>query len=315
MNREIPKDRMQFDVVIVGAGPAGLSVAIRLKQLAREHNHDIDVCIVEKGSEVGAHIISGAIIDPKALTELIPHWQESGAPLICKVKEDRFMFLTKNKAFKLPMPPSLSNQGNYIVSLGLVCRWLADQAENMGVEIYSGFAATEILYHADGSVKGIVTGDKGVGSDGQPTNLYQPGMELLAQQTVFAEGCRGSLTEILLQKLDLAKNSDVQTYALGLKEIWEVPESQYQEGLVMHTIGWPLPTDTYGGSFMHHAQDNKIYIGMSWAWIIKILICRRLKNFNDTNITQKSKNILLGGVEFLMEQGLLPKAGYKVYQN
>ncbi|MCV2503002.1 MAG: electron transfer flavoprotein-ubiquinone oxidoreductase [Neisseriaceae bacterium] len=261
MSQDIVRDSMQFDVVIVGAGPSGLSAAIRLKQLAQEQNKEINICVVEKGSEVGAHIISGAIMDPKAITELIPNWKDLGAPLTCEVKQDRLMFLTKNKAFKLPTPPSFHNENNYIIGLGLVCKWLAEQAENMGVEIYPGFPAAEVLYHEDGTVKGILTGDMGVGADGKPTDAYQPGMELLAQQTIFSEGCRGSLTKTLLRKFNLDKDSDVQTYGIGIKEIWEVPENQHQEGLVMHTVGWPLPMNVYGGSFMYHMQDNKIYIG------------------------------------------------------
>ncbi|QRN41108.1 MAG: FAD-binding protein [Neisseriaceae bacterium] len=261
MGQDIIRDSMQFDVVVVGAGPAGLSAAIRLKQLAQEQDREITICIVEKGSEVGGHIISGAVMDPKAITELIPNWKDLGAPLTCEVKQDRLMFLTKNKAFKLPTPPAFRNKNNYIISLSLVCKWLAEQAENMGVEIYPGFSATEILYHKDGTVKGILTGDMGVGVDGKPTDAYQPGMELLAQQTIFSEGCRGNLTKTLLKKFNLDKDSDLQTYGIGIKEIWEVSEEVHQEGLVMHTIGWPLPMSVYGGSFMYHMQNNKIYIG------------------------------------------------------
>lgn len=258
----IERDQMQFDVVIVGAGPSGLSAAIRLKQLAEKNGREISVCVVEKGSEVGAHILSGAVMDPIAISELIPDWKEKGAPLTCEVKEDRVLLLTQNKAYKVPTPPTLNNHGNYIISLGLVCRWLAEQAESLGVEIYPGFAATEVLYHEDGSVKGIATGNMGIGKDGEPTDQFQPGMELLAQQTIFAEGCRGSLSKTIIQKFQLDKDVQPQTHGIGIKEVWEVPPKQHQQGLVIHTVGWPCDSKTYGGAFVYHFEDNKVVLGL-----------------------------------------------------
>lgn len=262
MSEPIERDQMSFDVVIVGAGPAGLTAAIRLKQLAQSAGREISVCVVEKGSEVGAHILAGAVIDPVALDELLPDWKERGAPLTCAVQEDRLVFLTQNKAVKLPTPPYFVNHGNYIASLGQLCRWLAEQAEALGVEIYPGFAAAEVLFHEDGSVKGIATGDMGIGRDGTPTDNFQPGMELLAQQTLFAEGCRGSLSKSLIARLRLDKDAQPQTYGIGIKEIWEVPPQNHRQGLVMHTVGWPLDSKTYGGSFVYHWENNRIALGV-----------------------------------------------------
>lgn len=261
MTENTTRDSMQYDVVIVGAGVAGLSAAIRLKQLAAAAGGEISVCVVEKGSEVGAHILSGAVFNPKALNELLPDWQERGAPLTQPVGEERLLYLTRQSALRLPLPPSFHNQGNYIISLGLLCRWLAEQAEALGVEIYPGFAAAEVLYHANGSVKGIATGDMGIGKNGEPTDAYQPGMELWGRQTVFAEGCRGSLSEQLIAKFQLDKNSQPQTYGLGIKEIWEIAPEQSKPGRVVHTVGWPLDSRTYGGSFLYHLAENKVAVG------------------------------------------------------
>ncbi|PIT08513.1 electron transfer flavoprotein-ubiquinone oxidoreductase [Snodgrassella alvi] len=261
MTETVERESMQYDVVIVGAGPSGLSAAIRLKQLAAQQQRDISVCVVDKGSEVGAHILSGAVIDPRSLSELIENWQEKDAPLSCPVKEDRLLFLTQKKAYRLPTPPSFNNHGNYIISLGVFCRWLAQQAEELGVEIYAGFAAAEVLYHADGSVRGIATGDMGLNRDGKPGNNYQQGMELLAQQTIFAEGCRGSLTKTLIQRFALNKDCQNQTYGLGIKELWEIAPEKSKPGTVIHSIGWPLDQQTYGGSFLYHLNDNKVAIG------------------------------------------------------
>ncbi|MCP1659785.1 electron transfer flavoprotein-ubiquinone oxidoreductase [Neisseria perflava] len=261
MTETIERDSMQYDVVIVGAGPAGLAAAVKLKQLAAADGREISVCVVEKGSEVGAHALSGAVIDPKALAELFPDWQELGAPLTRSVTADKVMFLTEHKAYKLPVTPNFNNHGNYIISLGELVRWLAEQAENLGVEIYPGFAATEILYHDDGSVKGIATGNMGVGKDGEPTANFQPGMELWAQQTIFAEGCRGSLSGQIIKRFDLDKHSQPQTYGLGIKEIWGVPSENHQPGLAVHTAGWPLDSKTYGGSFIYHLDDNQVAVG------------------------------------------------------
>lgn len=261
MTDTLERESMQYDVVIVGAGPSGLSAAIRLKQLAAKQQREISVCVVDKGSEVGAHIISGAVIDPRSLSELIENWQDKDVPLSCAVKQDSLLFLTEKKAYRLPTPASFNNQGNYIISLGVFCRWLAQQAEELGVEIYPGFAATEILYHADGSVRGIATGDMGVQRDGTPGDQYQQGMALLAQQTIFAEGCRGSLTKVLMQQFDLRRDCQHQTYGIGIKELWEIAPEKSKPGTVIHTIGWPLDQKTYGGSFLYHLNDNKVAVG------------------------------------------------------
>lgn len=259
----LQRDSMQYDVLIVGAGVAGLSAAIRLKQLAVKNEREISVCVLEKGSEVGAHIMAGTIIDPRSLTELLPDWRELGAPLTRTVVEDHVWFLTHEQAIELPVvPPSFQNEGNYIISLGQLCRWLAEQAENFGVEIYAGFAASEILYHEDGAVKGVATGNMGVGKDGEPTANFQLGMELHAQQTLFAEGARGSLTKQVIQKFQLDKFSQPQTYGLGIKEIWEVSPEQCQAGHAWHTIGYPLDNQTYGGTAIYHMDNNQIAIMM-----------------------------------------------------
>ena len=250
------REAMEFDVVVVGAGPAGLSAAIRLKQLAP----DTAVCVVEKGGEVGAHILSGAVIEPRALDELIPDWKEKGAPLTTQAREDRFLYLTKRRAWTLPTPPQMHNEGNYIVSLGDVCRWLGAQAEALGVEIYPGFAASELL--VDGNrVVGVATGDMGVEKSGANGPNYQPGMELHATYTLLAEGCRGSLSKQAMARFDLRRGVQPQTYALGMKELWEVPANVHQRGLIEHSIGWPLPKDTYGGSWLYHWGDNLVSYG------------------------------------------------------
>ena len=252
---------MEYDVVIVGAGPSGLSTAIRLRQIAEETGNELSVCVIEKGSEVGAHILSGAVLEPRALNELIPDWKERGAPLHTPVAEDRFMYLTRNSGFRMPTPPQMNNHGNYIISLGNLCRWLAEQAEALGVEIYPGFAAAEVLYAGDGSVRGIATGDMGIGKDGEPTSNHTPGIELHAKQTVFSEGCRGSLTKTLFEKYDLRDGIDPQTFGIGIKELWEVDPAVHQEGLVLHTVGWPVDSSTYGGSFLYHLENNQISVG------------------------------------------------------
>ncbi len=250
------RERMEFGVLIVGAGPAGLAAAIRLKQLSPETS----VCVVEKGAEVGAHILSGAVIEPRSLTELLPDWQAQGAPLLQKVTEDRFVFLTQSRAIRLPTPPQMHNDGNYIVSLGDVCRWLGTQAEALGVEIYPGFAAAEVLVE-DGQVRGVATGDMGITKSGEHSDAYQPGMELRADYTLFAEGCRGSLTKQVQKLFNLRDGRDSQTYALGIKELWEVPAAQHKPGLVEHTVGWPLDRKTYGGSWLYHFGPNLVSYG------------------------------------------------------
>ena len=259
-----PREAMEYDVVIVGGGPAGLSAAIRLKQLAAEKGQEVSVCVLEKGSEVGAHILSGAVMDPRALDELIPDWKEKGAPLNTAVTEDRVLFLTESKSYATPsfaIPKALTNHGNYVISLANVVRWLGQQAEALGVEIFPGFPAAEILYNEDGSVKGVATGNMGVKRDGEPGPDFQLGMELHARYTLFAEGSRGHLGKQLMAKYDLNKGKDPQTYGIGIKELWEIDPAKHKPGLVIHTAGWPLDNSTYGGSFLYHLENNQVAVG------------------------------------------------------
>ena len=258
------REAMEFDAVVVGGGPAGLAAAIRLKQLAAANNQEISVCLIEKGAEIGAHILSGAVMDPRALDELLPDWKTTGAPLNAPVSEDRFLILSETGATQVPnalLPGCFHNEGNYVISLGNVCRWLGEQAEALGVEIYPGFAGAEVLFDENGAVKGVATGDMGRLHDGSAGPNFQPGMELHGKYTFFAEGCRGHLGKQLIAHFELDRDADPQTYGIGLKELWEIDPARHQTGLVIHSGGWPMQPDTYGGGFLYHLENHQIAIG------------------------------------------------------
>ena len=303
--RATPREAMEFDVVVVGAGPSGLAAAIRLKQLSP----DATVCVVEKGGEVGAHILSGAVMEPRALNELIPDWAARGAPLTTPAGEDKFLFMTETRAIRMPTPPQMHNHGNYIVSLGNVCRWLAAQAEELGVEIYPGFAAAEVL-EEDGRVVGIATGDMGVGRDGKPTENFARGMELRASYTLFAEGCRGSLSKQLMQRYNLREGVDPQTYAIGIKEVWEIPAENHRPGLIEHAMGWPLDSSTYGGAFLYHFGENLVsygyVIGLDYRnpWLSPFEEMQRFKTHPDLRNHFEGGRRIAYGARALNEGGL-----------
>jgi len=293
-----PRESMDYDLVIVGGGPAGLAAAIKAKQLAHDSGKEISVCVLEKGSEIGAHILSGAVMDPKALTELFPNWQEMGAPLNTEVTQDQFLFLTSDNSYQVPnwmLPLCFKNEGNFIVSLANVTRWLGEQAEALGVEIFPGFPAADILYNEQGAVSGVITGSMGLDKEGNPTDQFQLGMELRGKYTLFAEGSRGHLGKQLIAKFGLDKDADPQSYAIGIKELWEVEPSKSKPGLVVHTAGWPLESDTYGGSFLYHLGDNKVAVGLVVGLSYKNPFLSPFEEFQRYKLHPKIRETFEGG--------------------
>ncbi len=304
-------ESMEFDVIIVGGGVAGLSAAIKLRQLAAKNSKDISVCLVEKGSEIGAHILSGAVIEPHALDELIPDWKEKNAPLNTEVKSDRFLLIGKHVSVKLFTPKQMQNHGNYIISLGNLCRWLGEQAESLGVQIFAGFPAKEVLYDNNGKVAGILTGEFGRAEDGSEKDGFQPSMELRAKYTLFAEGCRGSLTKTLEEKFDLRKDCCPQTYGIGIKEMWEVKPENHNEGSVTHTVGWPMDTDTYGGSFMYHMENNLVSIGFVVGLDYSNPSLNPFKEFQRFKTHKEICKVLEGGKRISYGARALNEGGYQ----
>ena len=312
MNTEpLPRDSMEFDIVIVGAGPSGLSAAIRLKQL----NADLSVVVVEKGSEVGAHILSGAVIDPAGLDRLVPDWRvDAECPLKTKVNDDHFYWITSSFKIRLPnifMPPLMSNHHCYIGSLGSVCRWLATKAEALGVEIYPGFAATEVIYGEHGEVLGIATGDMGIGRDGQPKNSFTRGMELLGKYTLFAEGARGSLSKQLIAKFVLDAKSEPQKFGIGLKEVWQIDPTKHKKGLIQHTLGWPLDNSTGGGSFLYHYDDELVAVGFVVHLNYKNPYLSPFDEFQRFKTHPKVKDLFEGGKRIAYGARAITEGGYQ----
>lgn len=302
------RESMEFDVVIVGAGPAGLSTACRLMQQAQQAEREVSICVVEKGSEVGAHIFSGAVLEPRALTELFPDWEDRAAPLNTPVIGDEiYLFQDAERAKRIPnsfVPKSMHNEGNYVISLGNLTRWLAEQAEDLGVEIFPGFAAAEILYHENGAVKGIATGDMGVSADGSQKGSYMEGMELHAKYTVFSEGCRGHLGKQLVEKYSLDDGVDVQHYGIGIKELWDIDPAKHKPGLVVHGAGWPLDKDTNGGSFLYHGENNQVVVGLVVDLSYSNPYLGPFDEFQRMKQHPVFKNTLEGGSVCLMALGL-----------
>ena len=303
---------MNFDVLIIGAGPSGLSASIKLAQLAKKNNKELNICIVEKGSEVGAHILSGAVLETKALDELIPDWKSKDSPLKVEAKKDNFLLLTKNKSFKLPTPPQMKNNGNYIISLGNFCRWLAKQAEELGVNIFSGFAASEIIYdNKINKVIGIRTGDQGIDKNGKQLENFQQGYDLFSKQTIFAEGCHGSLTKELINKYNLRENSDPQTYGIGLKELWEIKPENHKLGEVIHSIGWPLDNQTYGGSFLYYLENHQVSVGFVIGLDYKNPYLSPFDEFQRFKTHPKIKQIFEGGKRISYGARALNEGGFQ----
>ncbi len=306
------RESMNFDVLIIGAGPSGLSAAIKLAQLAKKNNKELNVGIVEKGSEIGAHILSGAVLEPRALNELIPDWKSKDSPLKTEAKNDNFLLLTRNKSFKLPTPPQMKNDGNYIISLGNFCRWLGKQAEELGVNIFPGFSASEILFDKDDTkVIGIRTGDQGLDKDGKQLENYQQGYDLFAKQTIFAEGCHGSLTKKLIKKFNLRDKSDPQTYGIGLKELWEVKPENHQIGQTLHSIGWPLDNQTYGGSFLYFLENNQVSVGFVIGLDYKNPYLSPFDEFQRFKTHPKIKKIFEGGKRISYGARALNEGGFQ----
>ena len=308
------REKMEYDVVIVGAGPAGLSSSIKLKQLSKEHNIDISVCIVEKGPEVGAHILSGAVFETRALDELFPLWQEMSHPKMSPVIKEEFVFMSKLKSIKIPnflLPQTMKNHKNYIISLSNMCRWLATEAENLGVEIYPGFAAKEILYDENNTVTGVATGDMGVDKNYEKGPSFEPGIELVAKYTLFAEGCRGHLGKELIKKYNLDKGKSPQSYGIGLKEIWEIEEHNHNEGSIMHSAGWPLENNIYGGSFLYHMEKNQISLGFVMGLDYENPYISPYQEFQKFKTHPKIKSILKNGRRVAYGARALNEGGYQ----